>query len=153
MVASSPMHRCRKPPILALAYISPARSSKRRMSSIFWRTRRQVSSLGRSCWGRSTPASSGVRASVASSVAIWLGGYPLGEAGLLHVEQVDHEDEGLVGPDGWRRGLVGRDGEPPPAPDLHALEALVPARDDHPGAELEREGLLALPRGVELLAA
>src|SRR5919108_5942733 len=34
IVASSPMARCRKPPILALAYISPARSSKRRMSII-----------------------------------------------------------------------------------------------------------------------
>src|SRR4051795_5538750 len=34
IVASSPMARWRKPPILALAYISPARSSKRRMSII-----------------------------------------------------------------------------------------------------------------------
>src|SRR3954447_9178795 len=32
IVASSPIARCRKPPTLALAYISPARSSKRRMS-------------------------------------------------------------------------------------------------------------------------
>src|ERR671919_393387 len=49
MVASSPMQRWRKPPILALACISPARSSKRRMSIIFERTVRQVSSSGRSC--------------------------------------------------------------------------------------------------------
>ena len=34
IVASSPIARCRKPPILAFAYISPARSSKRRMSII-----------------------------------------------------------------------------------------------------------------------
>src|SRR2546423_152672 len=34
MVASSPIARCRKPPTLALAYISPARSSKRRISII-----------------------------------------------------------------------------------------------------------------------
>src|SRR5436190_5441862 len=34
IVASSPMARCRKPPTFALAYISPARSSKRRMSII-----------------------------------------------------------------------------------------------------------------------
>src|ERR671915_476622 len=43
------MQRWRKPPILALAYISPARSSKRRMSIILLRTVRQVSSSGRSC--------------------------------------------------------------------------------------------------------
>ena len=34
IVASSPIARCRKPPTLALAYISPARSSKRRISII-----------------------------------------------------------------------------------------------------------------------
>src|SRR3954454_8442404 len=34
IVASSPTARCRKPPTLAFAYISPARSSKRRISSI-----------------------------------------------------------------------------------------------------------------------
>src|SRR6476659_1004968 len=34
MVASSPIARCRRPPIFALAYISPARSSKRRISVI-----------------------------------------------------------------------------------------------------------------------
>src|SRR4028119_700908 len=34
IVASSPIARCRKPPILAFAYISPARSSKRRLSAI-----------------------------------------------------------------------------------------------------------------------
>src|SRR4051794_14764973 len=34
IVASSPIARCRKPPIFAFAYISPARSSNRRMSII-----------------------------------------------------------------------------------------------------------------------
>src|SRR5829696_3494225 len=57
MVASSPMQRCRKPPTLAFAYISPARSSKRRMRSIFWRTVRQVSSSGRSCLTSPKPIS------------------------------------------------------------------------------------------------
>ena len=48
-VASSPMQRWRKPPTLAFAYISPARSSKRRMSIIFARTVSHVSLSGRSC--------------------------------------------------------------------------------------------------------
>src|SRR4051812_3828662 len=34
IVASSPIARCRNPPTLAFAYICPARSSKRRISSI-----------------------------------------------------------------------------------------------------------------------
>src|SRR5215217_848575 len=44
------MQRCRKPPIFAFAYISPARSSKRRITSIFSRTVRQMSLSGRSCF-------------------------------------------------------------------------------------------------------
>src|SRR5215210_547190 len=52
------MQRWRKPPILALAYISPARSSKRRMRSIFWRTVRQVSLSGRPCLTSPNPISS-----------------------------------------------------------------------------------------------
>ena len=47
-------------------------------------------------------------------------------------------------------GEVGRDHELPAAADLHALDALVPARDDLAGAELEGERLAAVPRGVEL---
>src|SRR4051794_37941037 len=43
------MARCRKPPTLAFAYISPARSSKRRMSII-------VSSHSRAVSGSGTPA-------------------------------------------------------------------------------------------------
>src|SRR4051794_37273484 len=40
------MHRCRKPPIFAFAYIAPARSSKRRISSILPTIARQVSASG-----------------------------------------------------------------------------------------------------------
>src|SRR4051812_48376945 len=43
------MQRWRKPPIFAFAYISPARSSKRRISIIFSRTVRQVSLSGSEC--------------------------------------------------------------------------------------------------------
>src|SRR5205807_6166464 len=50
------MHRWRKPPIFALAYISPARSSKRRMSIIFSRIARHLSASGSGC---SVPRSSG----------------------------------------------------------------------------------------------
>src|SRR4051812_44238855 len=48
MVASSPIARCRNPPTLALAYISPARSSKRRMSIIASSHSRATSGSGRS---------------------------------------------------------------------------------------------------------
>src|ERR1700751_1027828 len=47
IVASSPMARCRKPPTFALAYISPARSSKRRMSIIVCSHSRATSGSGR----------------------------------------------------------------------------------------------------------
>ena len=46
IVASSPIARCRKPPTFALAYISPARSSKRRMSSIVASHSRATSGSG-----------------------------------------------------------------------------------------------------------
>src|SRR5918997_6108018 len=49
MVASSPMARWRKPPTLALAYISPARSSKRRMS-IIERSHSRATSGSGSSW-------------------------------------------------------------------------------------------------------
>src|SRR5215207_7688354 len=52
------MHRWRKPPIFAFAYISPARSSKRRITSIVSRTVRQVSLSGRSCLTFPNPISS-----------------------------------------------------------------------------------------------
>jgi hypothetical protein len=48
IVASSPIARCRKPPTLALAYISPARSSKRRMSIIVSSHSRATSGSGSS---------------------------------------------------------------------------------------------------------
>src|SRR3954451_21532647 len=63
------MHRCRKPPIFAFAYISPARSSKRRISSIFFRISSQVSLSGSECLCCSTPVSSGFRTRVLSFVA------------------------------------------------------------------------------------
>src|SRR5437588_713071 len=61
-VASSPMQRWRKPPSWAFAYIAPARSSKRRMSIIRSRIRREVSASGSEC---SEPTSSGGRRSTA----------------------------------------------------------------------------------------
>ena len=47
---------------------------------------------------------------------------------------------------------VRRDGEPAATADLHARDALVPARDDPAAAQRELEGLAAVPGGVELLA-
>src|SRR3954451_4145251 len=51
------MQRGRKPPIFAFAYISPARSSKRRMRSIFSMTATQVSLSGRPCLTSPKPIS------------------------------------------------------------------------------------------------
>src|SRR4051812_28487836 len=70
-------------------------------------------------------------------------------------EQVHDEDEGLAGLDvaagpALAVAEVRRDGEPPTATDLHPRDALVPAADDLPGAEPERERLAAVPGGVEL---
>src|SRR3954451_13901511 len=48
MVASSPIARCRKPPTLFLAYISCARSSKRRISIIACSHSRDSSAPGSS---------------------------------------------------------------------------------------------------------
>src|SRR5918996_38021 len=94
IVASSPMHRCRKPPIFAFAYISPARSSKRRMSIIFESTVRQVSGSGRSCLTSPNRISSALATSpgarpsplpsfVVSRVATFVGEYPVGFANNL----------------------------------------------------------------------
>src|SRR5204863_5083744 len=49
-------------------------------------------------------------------------------------------------------GHRGRDRELSAPADLHPLDAGVPAGDDLALAELELEGLAAVPRGVELLA-
>jgi len=46
IVASSPIARCRKPPTFGLAYISPARSSKRRISAIASSHSRAVPAFG-----------------------------------------------------------------------------------------------------------
>src|SRR5262245_26146905 len=72
------------------------------------------------------------------------------------LRQIDVEDERLVGPDRRRRplravGEFGRDRQPASLTDLHPGDALVPALDDLPTPEGERERLLA-PGGVELLA-
>src|SRR5205085_12462904 len=53
------------------------------------------------------------------------------------------------------RGAVAeirRDGKAALAADLHPGDAAVPSGDDLAGAELELEGLVAVPRRVELLA-
>src|SRR3954452_13573073 len=64
------MQRWRKPPILALAYISPARSSKRRMSIIRPSTNSQVCLSGSECFCLAlTPAPVAFRVRVASLVA------------------------------------------------------------------------------------
>ena len=74
-----------------------------------------------------------------------------------HVHEVDDEDQRLAGLDRATGAAVAvaevrRDGEPAAAADLHALDALVPAGDDHADAEAEVQRRAAVPRGVELLA-
>src|ERR1700758_685799 len=49
-------------------------------------------------------------------------------------------------------GQVRRDDQLPSAADLHPLDALVPARDDLPGAQPEAQRLATVPARVELLA-
>src|SRR4051794_22653307 len=71
--------------------------------------------------------------------------------------EVHHEDERLTRRDRGRRpgravAQVGRDDQLAAAAHAHAGDALVPALDHLAGAELERERLAAVPRGVELLA-
>src|SRR6478735_6880040 len=78
-------------------------------------------------------------------------------AASAHVVEVDDEDQGLARGDGAARapvavGELRRDGELAAAAHLHALDALVPAGDDHPDAEPEVERSAAVPRRVELLA-
>src|SRR5207244_256936 len=63
---------------------------------------------------------------------------------LLHVDQLDVEDQRGVGRDHARRAALavaerGRDGELALAPHLHPGDALVPALDDVGRADLERE--------------
>jgi aspartate racemase len=71
--------------------------------------------------------------------------------GLADAEQVDDEDQRLVGPDGAPGAAravaeLRRDRQPAAAADLHAGDALVPAGDDHALAEAEGERLAAVPR-------
>src|SRR3954452_6345254 len=162
IAASSPIARWRKPPILALAYISPARSSKRRISIILARISRAIFLSGRSCDACFTPVSSGPRTLVASLVATAPEGTRcprrLSGGGATYAGQVDHEHERRVGRDGgWLAlgavGELGRDDQLAPAADPHSLHALVPAGDHLAAAELELERLrTAAPGRVELLA-
>src|SRR5690606_13121960 len=77
--------------------------------------------------------------------------------GSADAEEVHDEDEGLAGLDaaagaGVAVSQVRRDDELAAAAHLHARDALVPAGDDAPAAQRELERLVAVPRGVELLA-
>src|SRR3954449_2993405 len=138
MAASSPMAKCRKPPRLALAYISPARSSKRRISIILARISRATFLSGRSCDACLTPVSSGPRTLVASLVATAPEGTRwarrLSGAGSAYAGQIDHEHKRRAGRDGgWLTlgavGELGRDDQLAPAADAHSLHAFVPAGD------------------------
>src|SRR4051794_8980410 len=69
--------------------------------------------------------------------------------------QAHHEAEGparLIAAAGPALAVaeVRRDRQLAAAADLHPGDALVPAADDHAGAEPERERLAAVPGGVEL---
>src|SRR4051794_24316702 len=69
---------------------------------------------------------------------------------VLRLLEVHHEDERLVRADRAARALravaeVRRDHQQPAAADLHPGDALVPALDDLPLAERERERLAAAP--------
>src|SRR6185437_10246218 len=78
-------------------------------------------------------------------------------AGSVDADEIDDEDERLVGADhpagaALAVGQHRRDRDPPPAADPHPLDALIPALDDLAPAELELEGAPAIPGRVELLA-
>src|SRR6476620_11683694 len=75
---------------------------------------------------------------------------------LSHVVEVDDEDQRLPRLDRGTGatlavGQVRGDRQLTTAADLHALDALVPAGDDHADPEAEGERLAPVPRGVELL--
>src|SRR5687767_422103 len=75
----------------------------------------------------------------------------------MDAEELDLEHQGRVGGNGareaaWAVGQIRRDGELALAADLHAGDALIPALDHAPGAELELERLAAILAGIELLA-
>src|SRR6478735_3013285 len=73
-----------------------------------------------------------------------------------HVDEVHDEDERLARSDRTTRAAVAvrevrRDDQLTTSADLHADDALVPARDDPAGPEREVEGVAAVVRRVELL--
>src|SRR5262249_2152196 len=78
-------------------------------------------------------------------------------AGLLHLQELDVEDQGGIG---WNRtgstaraiAELGRDRQSALAADLHAGHTFVPAGNDLLGTERELEGLAAIDGAVELLA-
>src|ERR1700682_360487 len=81
----------------------------------------------------------------------------IGAPGLLHLEELDVENQGGIRrdrPGGAARAIaeLGRDRQCTRAADLHAGDPLVPAGDYLLGAEGELEGLAAVDRAVELLA-
>lgn len=76
---------------------------------------------------------------------------------LPDLEQVHHEDQRLAGPDDATGatvtvGEVGGYEQLSATADLHALHAPVPALDDLPDAESERQRFAAVVGSVELLA-
>src|ERR1700710_591646 len=73
--------------------------------------------------------------------------------GSAHADEIDDEDQGLVGTDDAARAALavgehGRDGDAPAAAHAHPGHALVPARDDLALAEAELERAAAVPRCV-----
>src|SRR3954453_2755672 len=75
-----------------------------------------------------------------------------------HADEVHHEDQGRARLDDTAGaalavGLVGGDGQPAPAADLHSGDAFVPALDDHADTQPELQRVAAVPGRVELLAA
>jgi hypothetical protein len=89
----------------------------------------------------------------AEEVASWVNGHRSGDG-----EQVHDKDEWFVRCNHAATGSArsvrhgGGNRELAAAADLHAFDARVPPWDDLALAELELEGLPAIPRGIELLA-
>src|SRR5687768_1235679 len=76
---------------------------------------------------------------------------------LAQLDELDVEGEGSVRGDDAAGAAgtvaeIGRDDQGALAADAHPLHPLVPAADDHPRAEGELEGLVAVAAAVELLA-
>src|SRR5699024_12453290 len=74
-----------------------------------------------------------------------------------HVLEIADEDQTLTGLDHPAGSLVAvgqmrRNLQSAPSSDLHPLDALIPAGDDHSGSETELQRRAAIVRGDELLA-